>query len=94
MLINPVFSLIGHVRQEESLFNYSIGGTSYSAINDGYLIHQPVFSDDLNITQEVRELCQESPTCIYDSVVTGSMEIGMSTLSTTTVNDQIIQTLG
>lgn len=82
------------MREEESFFNYSIGDTSYSAINNGYLTHQPVFSEDLNITQEVRDICRGNPACIYDSVVTGSTAIGLSTLGISTTNDEIIQTLG
>lgn len=80
--------------EEESLFNYTIGATSYSAINDGYLAHQPLFSEELNVTEEVREMCQENPSCIYDSVVTGKMEIGMSTLGVSSANDRTIQILG
>ncbi len=84
----------GHLTEDESVFNYSIGDTSYLAINDGYLTHQPLFSEDLNVTQEVMDMCQEVPACIYDSVVTGNMEIGMSTLRTSATNDEIIRTLG
>ncbi len=80
--------------EEESLFNYSIGDTSYSAINDDYLSHQPVFSDDLSVPQAVREMCQGNPSCIYDSVVTGDMEIGLSTLGVSVTNDESIKTLG
>ena len=80
--------------EEESLFNYSIGSTSYLAINDGYLTHQPEFSENLNITEEVRNMCLGDPACIYDTVVTGSMEVGLSTLNTSAANVDIIQTLG
>ena len=80
--------------EEESQFNYSIGSTSYLAINGDYLNYQPFFSEDLNVTQAVRDMCQGNPACIYDSVVTGSMEIGLSTLVASRANDEVIQTLG
>lgn len=80
--------------EEESLFDYNIGDTSYMAMNSGYLTHQPVFFDDLNVTQEVRDMCQENSACIYDSMVTGDIGIGISTLSISVANDEIIQTLG
>jgi hypothetical protein len=63
------------------------------AVNNDYLAHQPVFSEDLNVTQEVREMCQENAACIYDSLVTGDMDVGISTLRVSTSNDKIIQTL-
>lgn len=80
--------------EEESLFNYTIGDTSYSAINDDYLTHQPVFFCDLNVSNEVREICQENPSCVYDFVATGSMEIGQFTLDIATANNEVIKTLG
>ena len=80
--------------EEESVFNYSIGDTSYLAINDGYLQYQPLFSDDLNASQEVRDMCQGNPACIYDTVATGNMDIGLSTLRISINNDEVIQTLG
>ena len=80
--------------EEESLFNYSIGDTSYMAINNGYLTHQPVFSEDLNVTQEVRDACQDNPSCIYDAMVTGDIEIGVSAQRTSTINEGIIQIFG
>ena len=84
----------GHLTEDESLFNYTIGETSYLAINDGYLTHRPLFSGELNVTQVIRDMCQGNPACIYDSMVTGDMEIGLSTLDISATNDQIIQTLG
>ena len=63
-------------------------------INDGYMTHQPAFSDELNVTQEVRDACEGNPACIHDSVVTGNVEIGLSTLRISSANDQILQTLG
>ena len=85
---------IGHLTEEESLFNYTIGNTSYSAINDDYLTHQPLYYDDLNITQDVRDTCQGNRECIYDSLTTRNMALGVSTLGISELNDQIIQTLG
>lgn len=88
------YCILGHVTEEESLFNYRIGDTSYSAVNDGYLTHTPLFYEDLNVTQEVEEMCQRNPACIYDSIVTGSTEIGLSTLDISTINEEILRTLG
>lgn len=87
---------IGHVLELESLFNYSIGNTSYSVINDGYLDHEPIFSSDLinDVPQQVIDTCQSNLPCIYDSTVTGSMSIGLSTLEVSMTSDDIIQTLG
>ena len=77
--------------EEESLFNYSIGDTSYMAINNGYLTHQPVFSEDLNVTQEVRDACQDDPSCEYDAMAIGDIDIGISTLRTSAMNEDIVQ---
>lgn len=85
------FFFPGQVTEDESLFNYSIGDTSYSAVN--YLGHQPVFSEDLDVTQEVADMCQGNPACIYDTVVTGNSEIGLSSLAVSSSNDEIIRTL-
>ena len=86
--------IIGHITENESLFDYTIGNTSYLAINDGYLTYQPEFSDNINATEDVRMMCQGNPACIYDTMVTGSTKVGLSTLRTSTSNDDVIQTLG
>ncbi len=85
----------GHVTEEESLFNYSLGDTSYSAINDGYLSYRPVFTEDLidNVTDDEIEMCHSNLECIYDYVVTSSMEIGLSTFNISMTNDDITRTL-
>ena len=82
------------MNEDESHFNYAIGDTTYDDINDGYLDHLPVFADDLDVSDGVRDMCQGNPSCIYDTMVTGSNDIGMSTLDISTTNDEIVQILG
>lgn len=88
-----VYFTAGHITEEESLFNYSLGDTSYSAINDGYLTYRPLFTDDLNVTDDVFEMCHSNLECVYDYLVTGSMEIGQDTFNIAMDTDNIIRTL-
>ena len=93
----PSLPHTGHVSEEESLFNYSIGaGSSYSAINDGYLEYRPLFTDEVlaNASAEVLEMCQGNVECVYDSLVTGDMSVGLGTLNTSMSNDDTVQILG
>ena len=75
------------------MFNYSIGETSYASINDGYMNHVPLFLEELNVTQDVIDMCQGNPSCIYDSIATGNTQIGLSTLGVSMNNDAIVMTL-
>ena len=91
-----LFLSAGHVSENESLFDYSIGDTSYAAINHGYLNHTPLFTDEVigNASQEVLDMCGGNVACIYDSTVTGSLSVGQATLNTSQANQITIQILG
>ena len=40
----------------------------------------PIFFDDLNVTEEAKELCEGNPECILDLVITGDKDIATNTL--------------
>ena len=79
--------------EDESFFNYSIGDTSYAAINNGYMEHEPLFTEELNATQETMEMCQGNIPCIFDTTVTGNPDIGMSTMDVSMSNNDTIMAL-
>ena len=89
------FSYIGHLTEEESFFNYSIGNTSYSAINDGYMDYLPVFTEDLinSVSDNVIAICKNDLNCIYDLSLTGDRNIGLSTYNISLSNSDIIKEL-
>lgn len=88
--------LLGLVSESESLFNYSIGDTSYFTANDGAQDYVPTFSDEVvaNASQEVLDMCGGNLECVYDSSVTGSLVVGQATMDTSMTNDQTLQILG
>ena len=80
------------MNESDSFFNYSIGNTSYSAINEGYLNHIPTFTEDIsNTSEEVLKACNNDSKCLYDYSVTGDMELGVSTLNTATKNEETVK---
>ena len=83
----------GHLNETESLFNYSLDGNTYSTINNGYQTYRPLFTDDLNVTDDVIAMCRGLPECIYDYTVTGSVEIGLATVGTVMNNNDVAMTL-
>lgn len=76
------------------MFDYSITNSSYSAINDGYLDHTPVFADEVQASPEVEAMCGGNAQCVYDATVTGDMAVGQATLDTSMQNDETVLILG
>ena len=93
--IHPFLS-IGHLPEAESFFEYSIGNTSYSAINSGYMDHLPSFTEDIiaGISAEIIQACMNDLKCVYDYAVTGNKEVGISTLNISMNNDALSKELG
>ena len=85
-------SLIGHLNESESFFNYSISNSSYSTMNDGYQTYVPLFTEDVlsNTSDSILQACNNDPKCVYDYTATGNMEVGLSTLDTAVKNDDIV----
>lgn len=80
----------GQILSQESLFYYHEGmNLSTYAHPD----HQPVFLDELlqgNIDPQIITACGGDSSCIFDTVETGDMEIGMQSRSTSnTFDDQL-----
>ncbi len=88
----PIFFCTGHLGEQDSLFSY--GDQNYSSLNDGYLDFVPTFFDALNITQDVVDACGSNQACILDASLTGSVDIGTSTLDKSMENKELEEILG
>ncbi len=83
----------GHLGEQDSLFSYG-DDQNYSSLNDGYLDFVPTFFDELNITQDVMDACGSNQACILDASLTGSVDIGTSTLDKSMENKELEEILG
>ena len=71
--------IAGQIKPEESLFVYNpgLGPNNYS-----HPEHIPVFTDELVISDEVRQACQGNTACMFDAASTNSTMVGLSTMKT------------
>ena len=85
-----ILLIAGAITEEESLFSYSLDGSSFASFQ--YPDHQPAFLDQLTLTTEQMELCGNDKQCAYDYAQTGDMEIGLATMKVEQSNsmDQMI----
>jgi len=73
----------------ESLFSYP-DGSSYETYNQGYETFTPTFITVQGGPPE----CQGDFSCIYDSQVTGEIDIGLSSLNASLENQEMEMILG
>ncbi len=68
---------LGQITDEESLFTYpsGLGVADFSDPN-----HEPPFSDEISVDQDIIDMCGGDSECVFDATVTGDPEIGMTTL--------------
>ncbi len=69
-------ALLGRVREKENLFFDMVRSKRQSP--DSQL---PIFFDDLDFTEEQQRLCSNNPECLLDLVVTGVVDIALTTLN-------------
>ena len=63
-----MFAVAGKVVSvNDTLFHYTEGHTFYTYSD---LDFTPIFTSDLNITQDIRDTCNDDPECIFDLAVT------------------------
>ena len=72
-----LFSATGYVKPGESMFRNAL--ENVEIMEDEYT---PIFIDDLEFTEEQKELCKDDLQCLYDLVITGEKDIAMDTLAT------------
>ncbi len=84
------------MEEDDSFFNYSIDGTSYSAINDGFNSYIPTFTENIitGASAVVRDACMNDQKCIFDYLVTGDEGVGVSTFNISMGNDATVMELG
>ena len=84
-------NLSGQIDDATSLFTYPEG---LSALNFSFPDHSPRFLSEVleNATSDTRALCGNNVECIFDTIETGSMAIGLETLQTNqnNNNDQMV----
>ena len=51
--------------------------------------YTPTFIEDLEFTDEQKELCKDDVQCLYDLVITGEKDIAMDTLA---IGEEVEQT--
>lgn len=81
-----MFSITGQILAAESCFTYGSGESRDTYARDDEFT--PTFADDIEITPDIQEACQDNPQCIYDYTLTGDSEVGMGTLMTTVNNEE------
>ena len=69
----------GQITPDESLFVYGpgLGPNNYS-----HPEHIPVFTNELVISDEVRQACQGNTACMFDAASTNDTMVGLSTMRT------------
>jgi len=75
--------------ETESLFSYP-DGSSYETYNQGYDIFTPTFIPVQGGPPE----CQGDVSCIYDALVTGEIDIGLSSKNVSEENQETEMILG
>ena len=87
----------GKVSEEESFFYYAgqgrkrqAGGTYEDFQNLNFV---PIFSDELNFTEEQRVLCEDNLQCLFDLAVTEETTFAMETLEQEKIANTTTKTL-
>ncbi len=72
--------ITGQVDASESLFTYPEGLTTEDF---AVLDHDPPYLDEVvaNASAEVRQMCGDNVECIFDSIETGDINIGVETMT-------------
>lgn len=91
---------IGQVTEFESLFYYpgesqrkkrQAGGTYDDFQNINFV---PIFTDELNFTDEQRVVCEDNLQCLFDLAITEETEFAMTTLEQEKIANATTDTLG
>ena len=83
------FGLLWRIPSNASLFTYQPSFTYDSYSNPDFI---PIFEipDITEISPEIRELCGESASCLFDAVATGSLEFANETRQFETIAQEIV----
>ena len=85
--------LTGQITANESLFTYENGESVNTFSDPG---HIPPFLDDILLDSNLTlfTTCMNSAECVFDTMQTGNISIGLATLETHSVTLAIAEVLG
>ena len=87
--ITRIFVYIGFITKSESLFTYNQQiSQSWETFYDPYF--EPIFTIIQN-DELLESVCENDTFCLYDISVTGSTEIGLSTLNGSKQYDELVR---